>query len=178
MHTNGTDLARLPINETATSGLRDLRRLFPSGRGLPLTYPLSRSQPFRASPRQRAMAVVGVLRAATARREAVFRLSSSLTLVAAAFARGARAFCHHVRVRALGAIMCAWHCLQTLLCRQSDHRSPSPRALCRRDDSTWSMPRRAPSEVARLFIVRFNMLQNLTTRSPAHELIAAVLAVS
>ena len=38
----------------------------------------------------------------------MFRLSSSLTLVAAAFARGARAFCHHVRVRALGAIMCAW----------------------------------------------------------------------
>jgi hypothetical protein len=78
----------------------------------------------------------------------VFRLSSSLTLVAVAFARGSRAFCHHVRVRALGAIMCAWHCLQTLLCRQSDHRSPSPRALCRRDDSTWSIPRRAPSRPA------------------------------
>jgi len=29
MHTNSTDLARLPINETATSGLRVLRRLFP-----------------------------------------------------------------------------------------------------------------------------------------------------
>ena len=52
---------------------------------------------------------------APARREAVFRLSSSLTLVAAAFARGSCAFCHHMRVRALGAIMCAWHCLQTLL---------------------------------------------------------------
>ena len=52
---------------------------------------------------------------APARREAVFRLSSSLTLVAAAFARGSCAFCHHVRVCALGAIMCAWHCLQTLL---------------------------------------------------------------
>ena len=33
-------------------------------------------------------------------------------------------------------------------CCQSDHRSPSPRALCRRDDSTWSIPRRAPSRPA------------------------------
>ena len=42
--------------------------------------------------------------------------------------------------------------------------------------------RRAPSEVARLFTVRFNMLQNLTshlyTVSGAREPIAAVLAVS
>ena len=121
-----------------------------------------RSQPFRASPLQRAMAV--------------FRLS--LTLVAAALARGACALCHRVRVRALGAIMCAvaFAC-KPCCCRQSDHRSPSPRALCRRDDSTWSMPRRAPSEVARLFIVRFNMLQNLTSHSYTVSG-TAVLAVS
>jgi hypothetical protein len=121
-----------------------------------------RSQPFRASPLQRAMADAGLLR--RARREAVFRLS--LTLVAAALARGACALCHRVRVRALGAIMCAvaFAC-KPCCCRQSDHRSPSLRALCRRDDSTWSMTRRAPSEVARLFIVRFNMLKNLTSHS-------------
>ena len=73
----------------------------------------------------------------------MFRLS--LTLVAAALARGACALCHRVRVRALGAIMCAvaFAC-KPCCCRQSDHRTPSLRALCRRDDSTWSMTRRAP----------------------------------
>jgi hypothetical protein len=100
---------RKHVMAVAASSWQSLREPFASP---PLA---SRSQPFRASPRQRAMAVVGLLRAATARREAVFRLSSSLTLVAAAFARGPCAFCHHVRVRALGAIMCAWHCLQTLM---------------------------------------------------------------
>jgi hypothetical protein len=39
------------------------------------------------------------------------------------------------------------------------------------------MPRRAPSEVARLFIVRFNMLQNLTSHSYTVSG-AALLAVS
>jgi hypothetical protein len=129
-----------------------------------------RSQPFRASPLQRAMAV--------------FRLS--LTLVAAALARGACALCHRVRVRALGAIMCAvaFAC-KPCCCRQSDHRCPSLRALCRRDDSTWSMTRRAPSEVARFssyastcyrtYQPNFTFVHGLR---PARELIAAVLAVS
>ena len=44
------------------------------------------------------------------------------------------------------------HCLPNLAI--SRYRFPSPRALCRRDDSTWSMTRWAPSEAARLFIVR------------------------
>ena len=90
---------------------------------------------------------------------------------------------------------CAWcHHVRSGICHQSDQGSPSPRALCRRDDSTWSMTRRAirtlqdanqksPSEVARLFHrtlqdakePNFTFVHGLR---PACELIAAVLTVS
>ena len=113
---------------------------------------------------------------APAQREAVF---SSLTLVAAAFARGACALCHHVCcacVRLVPSCARGIAC-KPCCCHQSDHRSPTPRALCRRDDSRWSIPRRAPSGVARLFIVRINRLQNLTSHSYTVSG-AVVLAVS
>ena len=61
--------------------------------------------------------------------------------------------CLHVRVRALAAIMCMM-CIacQTLPSIGSPFSFTA--CLCRRDDSTWSMTRWAPSEAARLFIVR------------------------
>ena len=116
----------------------------------------SRSQRFRASPRQRAMPVVGLLRVALRRgaRRCSGRASDpSRSPLCAASARGECALCLHVRVRALAAIMCMM-CIacQTLPSIGSPFSFTA--CLCRRDDSTWSMTRWAPSEAARLFIVR------------------------
>ena len=115
-----------------------------------------RSQRFRASPRQRAMAVAGLLRVALRRgaRRCSGRASDpSRSPLCAASARGECALCLHVRVRALAAIMCMM-CIacQTLPSIGSPFSFTA--CLCRRDDSTWSMTRWAPSEAARLFIVR------------------------
>ena len=124
-----------------------------SERALCAREPKSAVSPIAATTRDGGCRLLRVALRRGARRCSGRASDPSRSPLCAASARGECALCLHVRVRALAAIMCMM-CIacQTLPSIGSPFSFTA--CLCRRDDSTWSMTRWAPSEAARLFIVR------------------------